>query len=582
MIFFVGGVFFFPVFSFQFLSDDWDLVYHADRYESFVDRFVQNDHQGTAGYSYRPIVGVYLTILRLLFGLNPTGYHVFFVLAHILNAVLVMIVFEKLMRWRECDGVERIMCWIPFIVGLLFLVLPSHVEAVAWVAAGVDAVATMLYLLSVLAFVGSFNAQGSGSRKRRWLFAASWLFFVLGLLTKEIVITLPVFLCVVWFSLRTMSPERFGRTWKWFAGMIASFFVFAALYLAARYNATGAFIGYYGKPTIEINPLQWIRMISDMLASFIAWGPLRLRVANFFYHNVHALMAAFALVVLFVKKYHGTQLRSLFMLLACFAVSTLPTLPLGFNPLSDEGERYGYLPSAFFLMLAVLMVVMFSLRLSPDHRVQSSTFKAQNAGRVFFLFFCFFVFAYFGYGLREKFSRWQQRQDSNYQILNQLYEFNDGRAIILIGLPDSYSGVPGFRNGIEEAYRMYYGEPIEIVRIPVYTVDGGLVNHVSRITHGESVEQDTSPVGYSISDGFDHAIQNQLFLKTRDHSLRLTGDKEYRDECVSVHFFRWHYDVHRADGVTLVLQDYCVEEIRNERAQVLLYNGSRLVRAGPL
>lgn len=602
----VGIVVFSPVFHFQFLSDDWDLIYHADRYESFADRFTQNDHQTNEGFSYRPMVGIYLTVLKSLFGLNPTGYHVFFVLVHILNAVLVMMLARKLVSKWEGEQVGRCLSWIPFIAGFLFLILPAHVEAVAWIAAGVDVVATFFYLLSLLSFlkflsichsvldtesklqitnnkktpIFSFldmatvlqdNRPGHGMT----YYALSILLFIFGLLTKEIVITLPaVLLALCLWRVQsnkhsvTNIHDRANSLRYFFDALkcIAPFIVIVTVYLWLRYQATGSLMGYYGRQTVGIDVHQWIRMISDLLSSFVSWDQMRLRISNIFYHNFHWLVVALALVVLYIKKFHKAYLRMAGLSAVIFVISILPVLPLGFNPLSDEGERYGYLPSVFFVILCAFVLVIL---------IHHERKRFSNIVYVGISLICL---VYFGYGLHQKVSLWQQYQDSNYQILNQLYELNDGRMMLLVGLPDSYSGVQGFRNGIAEAYQMYFGESIEIVRIPVYTVDGVDTIHATRITY-QGKSREYNPHGYTINDGYDSAIPNQLFLKTKDKSLRLTGEKEYQDEYVKVGFFRWHYDTNRSDGVTIMLRDDFVQAVDGGTIRMLLYDGSYLFDA---
>ena len=76
------------------------------------------------------------------------------------------------------------------LAGLLFAVAPAHTETVAWVTGRVDSLPTLLYVGTVLLF-WRFRRTGA------WVwYVAALLTFAAGLLTKEILLTLPLLLVV--------------------------------------------------------------------------------------------------------------------------------------------------------------------------------------------------------------------------------------------------------------------------------------------------------------------------------------------------------------------------------------------------
>jgi len=118
-----------------------------------------------------------------VWGLNPFGYHLQSILLHAVNAVLALVVVRRLLGSPV----------VAFLAALLFAVHPSHVEAVAWISIRKDLLSTMFALLTV-----TFYLRATGAPSIRWApYAASFLFFTLGLLSKVSVVTLPLFLLLL-------------------------------------------------------------------------------------------------------------------------------------------------------------------------------------------------------------------------------------------------------------------------------------------------------------------------------------------------------------------------------------------------
>ena len=113
-----------------------------------------------------------------LWGFDPTGYHIVNVLLHLVNTLLLC----HLMRRFAVSG-----AWI---VAALFAVHPLHVESVAWVFERKDVLSGLFYLAAVLAWM-RFVEQPNPRR-----YVCSLVLYVAGLLSKSIVVTLPVALLI--------------------------------------------------------------------------------------------------------------------------------------------------------------------------------------------------------------------------------------------------------------------------------------------------------------------------------------------------------------------------------------------------
>lgn len=139
----------------------------------------------TARYSYNwhPLTWISHMVDCELFGLHPAGHHVTNLLLHILNTLLIFLLMRRMTRtlWRSA-----------FVAGL-FALHPLHVESVAWIAERKDVLSTFFWALAIGAYV---RYSEKPSRPRYSLVA---FFFVLGLMAKPMLVTLPFLLLLLDF-----------------------------------------------------------------------------------------------------------------------------------------------------------------------------------------------------------------------------------------------------------------------------------------------------------------------------------------------------------------------------------------------
>lgn len=130
-----------------------------------------------------------------LFGNHASGHHYVSVLLHALCAVLLFIFLE--------NATKRI--WPSLTVAVLFTVHPINVESVAWIAERKNVLSTVFFLLTLIAYESYVR---SPSLKRYVLVAFC---FVLGLMSKPMVITLPfVLLLLDYWPLRRAKTDDPG------------------------------------------------------------------------------------------------------------------------------------------------------------------------------------------------------------------------------------------------------------------------------------------------------------------------------------------------------------------------------------
>ncbi|MEO6333660.1 MAG: tetratricopeptide repeat protein [Pyrinomonadaceae bacterium] len=142
--------------------------------------------------NWHPLTWISLALDVQLFGVSSGMHHVVNVILHFVNSALTFVVF------RRMTGTF----WPSALVAALFAAHPMHVESVAWVAERKDMLSTMFWLLAMLMY---FRWTNDGAKPWAPLYFAALGLFVLGLMSKPMVITLPfvLLLCDVWPLERT-------------------------------------------------------------------------------------------------------------------------------------------------------------------------------------------------------------------------------------------------------------------------------------------------------------------------------------------------------------------------------------------
>lgn len=116
-----------------------------------------------------------------LFGLRPAAFHATSLALHIANVVLL---FVWLVRATGSS-------WRSLAVAALFAVHPLHVESVAWVAERKDVLSAFWLLIALLAYLRYATRPAAG-----W-YLAMCAAFALGLLSKSMLVTLPLLLLLI-------------------------------------------------------------------------------------------------------------------------------------------------------------------------------------------------------------------------------------------------------------------------------------------------------------------------------------------------------------------------------------------------
>ncbi len=134
-----------------------------------------------------------------LFGSNAWGHHLINVLLHGANTALVFLVF------RRMTGAA----WRSLVLAALFGLHPLRVESVAWITERKDVLSTLFWMLTLWAYVKYVEAgQARNSKSSMW-YGAALVMFVLGLMSKPMLVTVPcVLLLLDYWPLQRFKPNR--------------------------------------------------------------------------------------------------------------------------------------------------------------------------------------------------------------------------------------------------------------------------------------------------------------------------------------------------------------------------------------
>ena len=130
---------------------------------------------------WHPLSWLYHMLDCQMFGLNAGMHHITSLILHIINALLLFIIFNKM------TGA----LWKSAFVAALFALHPINVESVAWIAEKKNLLSTSFWMLTIIAYI--YYAKRPGILKYLLLL----LMFTMGLMAKTMLVTIPFVLLLL-------------------------------------------------------------------------------------------------------------------------------------------------------------------------------------------------------------------------------------------------------------------------------------------------------------------------------------------------------------------------------------------------
>jgi len=303
--------------------------------------------------SYRPVATLSYYLLYALCGLEPFGYHLFSLALHIFNVLLVYRLAGRLNKNRT----------LPLAAALLFACHPVLTEAVDCISYNDDLLAAFFFFLSLQLY---FSLKHDTAKHRGYLLGLSLACYLLGLLSKEMALTLPLIIFIYDWTLA--KPDR--RPFR-LASLLQTLYEQRYDYLA------------YGAVTLFYLWIRFAALSNPQAGSAPVWGSLVERIIYLpvlFFTYLRLLLLPLSLNADYVFSYPAGFLEAynlaafaLTAALAAFSfwsyrrwpliafgiwwffITLLPVyniIPL-FNPIA---ERYLYIPMFGFCLAAATLI----------------------------------------------------------------------------------------------------------------------------------------------------------------------------------------------------------------------------------
>lgn len=298
---------------------------------------------------WRPLSNLSLRVDRTVWGLDASGFHLTNVVLNGLVAALVAVLADRLwdagVRRRTDDPLPR---WVPGgVAAAVFLVLPSHSEAVAWVGGRGDLLVAVGALTSLLCW---WTASRSARTDVRWALA-SLVTLAGALLAKETAATWPLVLSALEVARTWTGDGDRGQRALRSAARPWPAYVLVAVWFGVRWAVIGRPFGSYGSDSLLAGgPLGVARHAASVLVRSLvpglpvwAWAVV-----------VVVGLAALGAVIVAARRPEVRQLLAVWPLAflpAAMVLCSLPVLGLGTSATGPLGERLGYLASTFGCVL---------------------------------------------------------------------------------------------------------------------------------------------------------------------------------------------------------------------------------------
>ncbi len=285
--------------------------------------------------NYHPLVFLTYALEYYFFELEPHVYHTTNLSLHILNTLLVFWFIFKISDKTS----------ISLVSALLFGIHPLHVESVAWVAERKDVLSTFFFLQSLIFYL-------IYKEKNRWaLYYLSLFVFILSLLSKPMVVTLPVVLLLCDYFFR----RKFNRI-----NLIEKipFFILSIVFgianiFAQLYDKTegqAEFQNFFNNILIACWGIIFylIKIIAPFRLSALYPYPLEINILSPVYFFPPLILVALTIVIYYSRRWTNVIVfGSLF-----FIITILPVLQLIHLGHAAAADRYMYIPSIGLFYIA--------------------------------------------------------------------------------------------------------------------------------------------------------------------------------------------------------------------------------------
>jgi tetratricopeptide (TPR) repeat protein len=349
VIIFTALAIYFPTLSAEYIYwDDTDYVLHNTMLKTSVGEFVPWAFKSYHMSNWHPLTWISYFLDHYLWDTNPTGYLLTNMLLHIINSLLVMLLFTRLFT-RYTQFKESWILMGGAFMGMAFVVHPFHIESVAWIAERKDLLYSLFWILC-------FHVYLSYAHKRSLrLYALLVMLFILSLLSKPMAITLPAVLLIAdFFPLRRLKQIKLVTLEKIPLFMLSA----GSAYMTVSAHKTHETMNAINNTLImERSALAMDALWFYISRTFIPVGfgpfyplPQEVNVSSPAHLGLAALFVALAIVAIMLWK----RVPIIIAAYAYFIVTLSPVIGIIQVGQQAYADRYMYMPILAPLSLAVV------------------------------------------------------------------------------------------------------------------------------------------------------------------------------------------------------------------------------------
>jgi hypothetical protein len=426
----VVAVAYVPALGAGFLGDDLEGIWRAGHFDP-----------GTSGLGYpanhwRATADLTFVVNERLWGLNAVAFHATNLALHLVATLSVGVAAVALPRYihgHDKPGAP----WTPMETSagiaavLLFGLLPSHSEAVVWIAGRGDVAMTVLVVGALLCHVGN-NSTSSARGPVTLVFAvASWALYGAALGAKESAVALVGLVALVDFArARGATPVRLR------SAVVAAlpFAMITGSWLLFRQWRLGSVLGGFARITETTSPVDAVRRtLTVALRSLLPSAPRPVWVM------VVVSVAALSALLMLARPGSGA-LKVTSTMAGCLMVAVLPAGILGVSLTSTAGERLAYLPSVFAVIGVTHLWASWRLR-SPTRALAVAASVTVTC--VLLLF-----------SVQQ---RWVAAGEAAAAVVAQMEQLPVDQPVLILDVADTRDGVEFLRNALWPAAVLFHG-----------------------------------------------------------------------------------------------------------------------------
>ncbi|QPJ64807.1 MAG: tetratricopeptide repeat protein [Candidatus Nitrohelix vancouverensis] len=217
-------------------ANTWRHSFHFDDIPSILEkpwiRGLDKIPDFIFSFWQRPLVILSFNLNYAVSEFEVWSYHAFNIAMHIV-AVFLLYRFAQLIQRLL---VEPLPSGFPFLAACLFALHPLNTQSVTYISSRSSVMATVFYLSAILFYFSRTTAKESSNAPSLSPALGAGFFFALGMLSKQIVVTLPAAMVLFhyFFVSRSGPSEWLRASWRWLAG--GALTILAAIIYKARWG----------------------------------------------------------------------------------------------------------------------------------------------------------------------------------------------------------------------------------------------------------------------------------------------------------------------------------------------------------